>query len=226
MPLADNKLALNAGWDEELLALELKSLVEIDLDFDIGITGFSVAEIDGLIEGLSPEEAGDPEDDRLPELQQANVVSRPGDIWELGPHRVLCGNSLERKSYERLLGPERAQMVFTDPPYNLPIAGHVGGVTLAMEQDEPADPDDIRLLGPWPQMPRADRDPNTVEEPRRREVRSALFRDTREGFELSEATLEHARAATIAPIHIRVEIAWPSQTRMCAPRSRSPRSRR
>jgi len=126
--LTDNKLALNAGWDEEILALELQSLLDVDLDFDIGITGFSIAEIDNLIEGLSPEEAGDPEDDRLPDLQEAHVVSRPGDIWELGPHRVLCGNSLDRSSYERLLGRERAQMVFTDPPYNVPIAGHVSGL--------------------------------------------------------------------------------------------------
>jgi DNA modification methylase len=126
--LADNKLALNAGWDEEVLALELQSLLAVDLDFDIGITGFSVAEIDGLIDGLSHEEAGDPDDDRLPDLEEANVVSRLGDMWELGPHRVLCGNSLDSNSYERLLGRERAQMVFTDPPYNVPIAGHVGGL--------------------------------------------------------------------------------------------------
>lgn len=126
--LADNKLALNAGWDEEILALEFQSLIEVDLDFDIGITGFSVAEIDNLIEGLSPEEADDPEDDRLPDLQEANIVTRPGDLWELGCHRVLCGNSLDRNSYERLLGRERAQMVFTDPPYNVPIAGHVSGL--------------------------------------------------------------------------------------------------
>ena len=65
--LADNKLALNAGWDEELLALELKKLMEIDIDFDIGVTGFSIAEIDGLMEGLAPEETGNPADDRLPD---------------------------------------------------------------------------------------------------------------------------------------------------------------
>ena len=58
--LADNKLALNAGWDEELLALELKELMEADIGFDIGVTGFSIAEIDSLIEGLAPEETGDP----------------------------------------------------------------------------------------------------------------------------------------------------------------------
>ncbi len=66
--LADNKLALNAGWDEEILALELKGLLEIDLDFDIGLTGFSIAEIDSLIEGLTPEEPGDPMDEWLPEI--------------------------------------------------------------------------------------------------------------------------------------------------------------
>jgi hypothetical protein len=65
--LADNKLALNAGWDEELLALELKELMEADIDFDIGITGFSIPEIDGLVEGLVPEEVGNPADDQLPE---------------------------------------------------------------------------------------------------------------------------------------------------------------
>ena len=64
--LADNKLALNAGWDEELLAQELKALSELDLDFDVGITGFSISEIDNLVDGLAPEEPGDPADDRLP----------------------------------------------------------------------------------------------------------------------------------------------------------------
>jgi ParB-like chromosome segregation protein Spo0J len=64
--LADNKLALNAGWDEELLAQELKALSELDIDFDVGITGFSISEIDNLVDGLAPEEPGDPADDRLP----------------------------------------------------------------------------------------------------------------------------------------------------------------
>ena len=65
--IADNKLALNAGWDEDLLAEELKALLADDLGFDIGVTGFSIPEIDGLVEGLTPEEPGDPEDDWLPE---------------------------------------------------------------------------------------------------------------------------------------------------------------
>src|SRR5688572_10466578 len=98
--LADNKLALNAGWDEELLALELQGLMEVDLDFDIGITGFSIAEIDGLIEGLSPEDVGDPEDDQVPPHNGETPVTRLGDIWELGLHRLICGDSLVASTCE------------------------------------------------------------------------------------------------------------------------------
>jgi DNA modification methylase len=123
--LVDNKLALNAEWDEEILAGELQGLLAENLDFDISITGFSIPEIDGLIEGLAPEEPGDPAEDILP----ANSPSRcrPGDVWQLGPHRLVCGNALECATVKALMGGERAQMVFTDPPYNVPIEGHVGG---------------------------------------------------------------------------------------------------
>lgn len=124
--LADNKLALNAGWDEEMLAIELQGLLTTDLEFDIGVTGFSIPEIDSLIEGLSPQEPGDPVEDALP--PEGPRVTRPGDLWELGPHRVLCGDALKAETYDALLGSERAQMVFTDPPYNVPIEGHVSGL--------------------------------------------------------------------------------------------------
>lgn len=123
--LADNKLALTAGWDEEILAIELQGLLEIDLDFEIEVTGFSIPEIDGLIEGLAPEEDGDPAEGQLPD--DGPAVSRLGDLWLLGPHKVLCGDALKPESYQHLLGEERARMVFTDPPYNVPIDGHVGG---------------------------------------------------------------------------------------------------
>ncbi|MGV8996862.1 MAG: site-specific DNA-methyltransferase [Parvibaculaceae bacterium] len=126
--LADNKLALNAGWDDELLAEELQCLLEIDLDFDIGVLGFSIPEIDSLIEGLNPEEVGDPAEDQLPPLGGSPVISRLGDIWQLGPHRLMCGNALEAETYERLLNGARARMVFTDPPYNVAIEGNVGGL--------------------------------------------------------------------------------------------------
>jgi len=124
--LADNKLALNAGWDEELLAEELQALLDTDLDFDIDLTGFSIPEIDSLIEGLDPQEPGNPEEDILPPLE-GPTVCQPGDVWQLGPHRLICGDALDPHSVSALMNGEQAQMVFTDPPYNVPIDGHVGG---------------------------------------------------------------------------------------------------
>ena len=106
--LADNKLALNAGWDEEILASELQGLLEIDVDFDIGVTGFSIPEIDSLIEGLNPEEPGDPAEDRLPEIDHGHPISRPGDLWHLGEHRLICGDALKAEAYEALLGDEQS----------------------------------------------------------------------------------------------------------------------
>ena len=123
--LADNKLALNAGWDEDLLAKELGALYELDLDFSVEITGFSIAEIDNLIDGVAVEEPNDPDTDRLPDLDIPQRC-RPGDLWQLGQHRLICGNSLDPLTIERLMDGEKATMVFTDPPYNVPIDGHVG----------------------------------------------------------------------------------------------------
>jgi len=125
--LADNKLALNAGWDEEILAEELKGLLAEDLEFDIEVTGFSIAEIDGLVEGLAPEEPGDPDDDILPG-DGGPPRCRPGDVWQLGLHRLICGNALDPGTVAALMDGGRAQMVFTDPPYNVPIQGNVGGL--------------------------------------------------------------------------------------------------
>lgn len=123
--IADNKLALNAGWDEQILAAELKTLLGSDLGFDLEITGFTIPEIDGLIDGLAPEEPGAPEDDVLP--QDVPVRCRVGDLWQLGAHRLVCGDALDPAVLAMLMAGERAQMVFTDPPYNVPIDGHVGG---------------------------------------------------------------------------------------------------
>ena len=124
--LADNKLALNAGWDEEILAEELKALLADDLDFDIGVTGFSIAEIDSLVEGLAPEEPGDPEDDVCPSDGAAALPA--------GRRLAARAASADLRQRARaghrsplLMDGERAQMVFTDPPYNVPIDGHVGG---------------------------------------------------------------------------------------------------
>lgn len=126
--LADNKLALNAGWDEELLALELKDLLEIDASFDLAVTGFSIGEVDGLIDGLAVEDAAPPREEQLPPPKSGPPVTRPGDLWQLGPHRLICGDALVSDTIIRLMAGETAEMVFTDPPYNLPIDGNVSGL--------------------------------------------------------------------------------------------------
>ena len=133
--LADNKLALNAGWDEELLALELKELMEADIAFDISVTGFSIAEIDGLVDGLAPEEEGDPADDRLPDPDRVPSRCGLGDVWRLGPHRLVCGDTLDPHVVEVLMDEEKAQMVFTDPPYNVAIEGNVSGLGRTRHRD-------------------------------------------------------------------------------------------
>ncbi|MCP5365715.1 MAG: ParB N-terminal domain-containing protein [Hyphomicrobiales bacterium] len=126
--IADNRLAELAGWDDELLAIELQALTEFDLDFDIEITGFETAEIDTLIGGLSDDDTQD-NADQLPETDVSTPpVCCPGDLWLLGRHRLLCADATKAESYTRLMDVERAQMVFTDPPYNVPVDGHVCGL--------------------------------------------------------------------------------------------------
>lgn len=125
--LADNKIALNAGWDEELLALELKELLNTNLDFDLSLTGFTIAEIDNLLESQTLEEPNNPRDERLPSIDPHQTRCHPGDLWQLGPHRLMCGNSLDPEIISSLMNGEKAEMAFTDPPYNVPIHGHVGG---------------------------------------------------------------------------------------------------
>jgi DNA modification methylase len=126
--IADNKLALNAGWDEELLTLELQELLEIDTSFDIQVTGFSAAEIDGLIASVGAESSLDAADDALPPIDADKAISKVGDLWLLAGHRIYCGDSTKSESFETLLKGEKAEMVFTDPPYNVRIGGHVSGL--------------------------------------------------------------------------------------------------
>ena len=125
--LADNKLALNAGWNQELLALELQGL--LDIDFDLSVTGFSVTEIDLVLDAAKDSSPGRREAavDWIPELEEV-AISRRGDVWRLGRHRLICGDARETADYEALLSGEKADLVFTDPPYNVPIAGHVSGL--------------------------------------------------------------------------------------------------
>ncbi len=126
--LADNKLALNAGWDEELLALELGELLSPEWGFNVSLTGFSIAEVDGMLDGLAMEESGSPADEQLPPLATGIAITKPGDIWQLGAHRLICGSALDSEGVEDLMARQQAQMVFTDPPYNVPIEGHVSGL--------------------------------------------------------------------------------------------------
>lgn len=125
--LADNKLALNAGWDSELLAIELQAL--IDLDFETELTGFSLAEIDLVLDGArssDPKAPSAPEDEVT--LVTGDPITRRGDLWVLGRHRLICGDAREPSDYAALLAGERADLIFTDPPYNVPIDGHVTGL--------------------------------------------------------------------------------------------------
>lgn len=124
--LADNRHAENAGWDEEVLAIEVAEILEANPDFDVGAIGFDYGDIDLIIETPRPAEKNDPDDEQLPPLQ-GKAVSGFGDLWALGEHRLYCGNALKASSFEAVLGRDRAQMVFSDPPYNVPIDGHVSG---------------------------------------------------------------------------------------------------
>ncbi|MCB4767116.1 site-specific DNA-methyltransferase [Ancylobacter sp. Lp-2] len=127
--LADNKIAEQAGWDETLLALEFKDLLEIDLSldlsFDLSVTGFASAEIDRLVETISDTGGAVEQDEEIPETS-ADPVSRLGDVFVLGDHRIICADAREAATYEALLDGERAAMSISDAPYNVSITQHVG----------------------------------------------------------------------------------------------------
>lgn len=123
--VADNRLTDNSTWDDQLLAESLKELSEMDLDFKLDAIGFELAEIDLRIEQL--DEGDEPEEEVEAPAPDAIPVSRLGDLWLLNDHRILCGNALLASDYTTVLGPNKAHVVFTDPPYNVPIAGHVTG---------------------------------------------------------------------------------------------------
>lgn len=118
--IADNKLALNAGWDEELLALELGELG--DAGFDLGLTGFSEDELAGLRIGPADEVEGLTDEDEVPE-PLPNPVSVVGDVWQLGPHRVMCGDSTNVADMQRLTAGQMVDLLLTDPPYNVAYEG-------------------------------------------------------------------------------------------------------
>jgi DNA modification methylase len=125
--LADNRLAENAGWDRDILAIELQGLLDLEFD-DPELSGFSLGEIDGILSDASEKSAAEPgPEDSLP-AEKAAKVSRVGDLWLLGSHRLLCGDARSETDYRRVLAGRSADLVLTDPPYNVRIDGHVSGL--------------------------------------------------------------------------------------------------
>jgi DNA modification methylase len=134
--LADNQLTDNSSWDPHLLGAQLKELASVDLDFSLEATGFDMGEIDLIIQGDDPAASHEDEADQtIPAPAAGPPVSHVGDRWLLGPHTVSCGSALEESAYAALLGTQRAAIVFTDPPYNVPIAGHASGLGRVQHQD-------------------------------------------------------------------------------------------
>jgi hypothetical protein len=117
--IADNKIGLNAGWDIDLLKLELSELSRLDLDFDLTTTGFEVGEIDLMLNAPA-----DPDDEQI-SAAPANPRTEPGDIWACGLHRIGCGDVRDAAFLKRVIGSEeRIGAAFLDPPYNVRINGH------------------------------------------------------------------------------------------------------
>lgn len=140
--LADNKLALNASWDEELLARELAELQAEE--FDLAVIGFSDDELAGLLddEGLADAGEGLTDPDDVPEVEE-QPVTRPGDVWVLGQHRVMCGSALVKGDMDVLLHGKRADMVFTDPPYLMNFLGAIDGDGNTRSEHDPITNDNL-----------------------------------------------------------------------------------
>lgn len=122
--IADNRLAEKAGWEKEILAIELQHLITIDETFDVTVTGFEIPEIDLILQEANVEQD---KDDVVDIDEAAQSVTQAGDLWLLGKHRILCGNALADASFKTLMVNRRAHIVFVDVPYNIPIDGNVCG---------------------------------------------------------------------------------------------------
>ena len=123
--IADNRLPERAVWDFDLLKGHFAELIKVD--FEVELTGFSTGEIDLLIDSPSTDAGPDPADDPSSFAVDGPAVSRPGDIWELGRHRLVCADARRLASYELLMRGDFAEMVVADPPYNVKIDGHAMG---------------------------------------------------------------------------------------------------
>lgn len=116
--IADNKIALGAGWDLDLLKLEIGELATLDVDLDLTLTGFSTGEIDVILA-----DTPDPDDETIPAVPET-PRTQPGDIWELGDHRIGCGDARDLDFLQNVIGSGRVDAAFLDPPYNVAINGH------------------------------------------------------------------------------------------------------
>ena len=125
--LADNKISENGGWNVELLSLEIKDIEKICVDdFDVHIIGFNDAELDSIY-SITDKKPINAKANAVPFVPLDEVISTHGDIWQLGKHRIICGDSLNIDTFEKLFGDKKANMVLQDPPYNVKIDGHVCG---------------------------------------------------------------------------------------------------
>ena len=131
--IADNKLAELGTWSIELLQMEFKALDELKLDMPLTITGYDMGDIDLILEGK--ETKIDPKANNIPFIPDNEIVSQEGDIWQLDKHRLICGNSLKKETLTALMEDKKADMVFTDPPYNVKINGHVCGAGNVQHQE-------------------------------------------------------------------------------------------
>jgi DNA modification methylase len=132
--LADNRLAEKAGWDREILAIELQAL--IDLDVEVELTGFETGEIDLILDEAREAKDDTPgPEDAVPVYAAGPAVSRLGDLWVLGRHRLHCGDARDAAAFDVLMDGAKAEFVFTDPPYNVPIDGHVCGLGRIRHRD-------------------------------------------------------------------------------------------
>jgi len=123
--IADNRIAERASWDFDVLSREFKSLIE--LEYNLEATGFTTGEVDILLEGQAQTPSSDPVDLIDPSLFAEKPVSRRGDLWRVGRHTLLCGDALSEDDYRQLMPAEAADLVVTDPPYNVKIMGHARG---------------------------------------------------------------------------------------------------
>ena len=123
--IADNRLAQHAHWDERLLGESFLELKELDVDFDLSITGFSLPEIDLTLQKLQG--TGTAETDDEVDATTGVAVCQTGDVWQLGDHRLHCGDATSKIAFDLLMKEECANVVFVDPPYNVPVDGHVSG---------------------------------------------------------------------------------------------------